>query len=91
MTADRTRVGLDSDATLTCTATGGNPMTYQSYTWTHMENLTSLVNETSSTLNLIRISMDELGTYRCDVRNTGDVVGTNTITIELGGGSQHNT
>ena len=76
MTADRIRVGPGGAATLTCTATRGNPMTY-TYSWTH-EGVV-LPGETSATLSLTSFSMDAVGV----MNDTGSGMGS--ITIELGG------
>ena len=77
MTADRTRVGPGGAATLTCTVTRGNPMTY-TYSWTHEG--AALPGETSATLS----SMDAVGDYTCEVMNDAGP-GMGSITIELGG------
>ena len=81
MTADRTRVGPGGAATLTCTVTRGNPMTY-TYSWTH-EGVV-LLGETSATLSLTSFSMDAVGAYTCEVVNDAGS-GMGSITIELGG------
>ena len=81
MTADRTRVGPGGAATLTCTATRGNPMTY-TYSWTHEG--AALPGETSATLSLTSFSMDAVGAYTCEVMNDAGS-GMGSITIELGG------
>ena len=87
VTADRTRVGLGGDVTLTCSVSDGNPLIFYTYTWTHVNTFTTLTAETSPTLILSPISMDEFGTYRCVVRNE-IYVGADSITIELGCESQ---
>ena len=81
VTADRTRVGPGGAATLTCTVTRGNPMTY-TYSWTHVG--AALLGETSATLSLTSFSMDAVGTYTCEVVNDAGS-GMGSITIELGG------
>ena len=81
VTADRTRVGSGSAATLTCTVTRGNPMTY-TYSWTHEGAV--LPGETSATLSLTSFSMDAVGAYTCEVMNDAGS-GMGSITIELGG------
>lgn len=84
MTADRTRVGLGGNVTLTCRVIiGDNTMIYN-YTWTHMDTSTILITETSPTLNLYPFSMKEIGIYSCEVRSYV-AYGMDTITIELGG------
>lgn len=40
-----------------------------SYTWTHL-NTSTVLQETSNILRFPRISMEELGTYRCSVSPT---------------------
>ena len=81
VTADRTRVGPGGAATLTCTVTRGNPMTY-TYSWTHEGAVLS--GETSATLSLTSFSMDAVGAYTCEVMNDAGS-GMDSITIELGG------
>ena len=85
VTADRTRVGPGMAATLTCTVTRGNPMTY-TYSWTH--DGTTLTDETSATLTLSSFSMDDVGTYSCRVGNDAGA-GMDSITLELGGEAIH--
>ena len=80
VTADRTRVGLGGDVTLTCSVSDENPLIFYTYTWTHVNTLTAIF---SPTLLLSSISMNELGTHRCVIRG-GTFIGTNSITIELG-------
>ena len=81
VTADRTRVGSGGAATLTCTVTRGNPMSY-TYSWTHEG--AALPGETSATLSLTSFSMDAVGAYTCEVMNDARS-GMGSITIELGG------
>ncbi len=81
VTADLTRVGPGGTATLTCTVTRGNPMTY-TYSWT-LES-TTLPGEMSPTLSLSSFSMDDVGTYSCEVMNEAGA-GMDSITLELGG------
>lgn len=85
VTADRNRVGLGGDVTLTCSVIiGDSTMTYN-YTWTHIDNSSVLITETSPTLNLYPFSsMNEIGAYSCEVRSYVGY-GMDTITIELGG------
>lgn len=68
------------DVTLTCNVIKGNPMVY-TYTWIHLD--TSTVFTTGASLSLPSISFSQLGTYRCDVRNSIGV-GRDSVTIEIG-------
>ena len=85
VTADSTRVGPNGDVTLTCSVTRGNPMTFN-YTWIHVDTSTPLTAETSPTLSLSSFSEDDVGTYRCEVRNEAGL-GMDNITIAFGGES----
>lgn len=81
VTADRTRVGPGGAATLNCTVTRGNPMTY-TYSWIHED--VPLAGETSDTLGLSSFSTDDNGTYSCVVMNKAGT-GMDSVTIVLGG------
>ena len=84
LTADRTRVGLGGQATLTCTVTRANPMT-TNFTWTNL-NFSTPISEASNTLTLTSITMTDIATYRCEATNVAGP-GMDTITIVLGGKS----
>ena len=79
MTAVRTVVSVGDDVTMTCNTIRGNPASY-TYAWIHVNTSTVLMS-TSHTLHLSSISMDELGTYRCEVTN---LVGVGMGIIEVG-------
>lgn len=81
VTADLIRVGIGGATTLTCNITGGNPSIY-TYSWTHAGTI--LPNETSATIILSSFSLDDVGTYICEVMNEAGVAMDN-ITIENGG------
>ena len=78
---DNIIVSILEDVTFICSATGGNTDIY-TYTWTHVDTSTVLT-QTSPSLNLPRVTMEQLGTYMCAVRNEVGV-GANTIAIRLG-------
>lgn len=86
MTADHTRVVLGDDVTLICALSSGISINY-TYSWTYVNiyNLTAEISR-SHTLSLPRISMDQLGTYRCEVRSEIGT-GIDAISIRLGGES----
>ena len=64
------------NVTLTCSATGDIPLSYQ---WT-MQNSTAILS-TDMTLELMNITEDQFGTYICSVTNAlGE--GTSNVTIE---------
>jgi hypothetical protein len=81
VTADRTRVGPGSAATLTCTVTRSNPTSY-TYSWTH-EGI-QLAGETSNTLSLLSFVASDGGTYSCEVVNEAGT-GRDNVTIQLAG------
>ena len=56
-------------------------MIYDNYTWIHVDTATLLTAGTF--LSLPSISFNQLGTYRCDVRNSIGV-GRDSVTIEFG-------
>ena len=85
MSADQLMVSVGQSVTLTCNVTRGNPMSY-TYTWTHVDTSQTLSGETSNTLMLTDIMLDMGGTYMCEVMNAGGV-GTDNVTIEVGGQS----
>lgn len=76
---------LGDDVTLTCSVSRGNPMAY-TYTWFHVDTSTTLTAETSPTLRLSSISMDELGTYHCEVKNEAGI-GTDIGAVKFQGES----
>ena len=77
VTVDDVDVALHGDnVTLTCSATGDPPLTYQ---WT-MQDSTALLS-TDMTLELMNITEDQFGTYICNVTNAlGE--GASNVTIE---------
>ena len=81
LTADRTRVGPGSAATLTCTVARGNPTTY-TYSWAH-EGI-ALTGQASPTLSLSPFRVIDVGNYSCEVMNEAGT-GIDTVAIELGG------
>ena len=67
------------NVTLTCSATGDTPLTYQ---WT-MQGSTHILNSDNSTgtLELLNIAESQFGTYTCTVSNAlGE--GVSNVTIE---------
>jgi len=82
VTATLTRVVVGNSTILTCTVTRSNPMGY-TYTWVHNNSIT--LSETSSMLNVTILTESDVGVYRCEVKNSAGLSGSNTTTIELGG------
>ena len=66
---------------LTCTVIRGNPMTY-TYSWSLDGNV--LPGENSFILSITSFSMGDVGTYRCDVRNSDGVEGVGMDSIAIG-------
>ena len=81
MTATSTMLSLGGDVTLTCNIDRGIPAT-NTYIWTHVNSSFILTAETSPILRLSSITLDQFGSYRCEVRNI-EGVARDTITIEL--------
>ena len=77
---DRLSVDALNTATLTCTATRGNPRIYK-YRWFHEGSL--LPHENTSSLTGIGI----VGIYACEVTNKAGA-GMDSIFIHLGGKSE---
>ena len=55
------------------------------YTYTWMHNNSMIPGETSSVLNVSILTESNVGIYRCEVKNSAGLSGSNTTTIELGG------
>ena len=56
-----------------------------SYTYTWMHNNSMIPGETSSMLTVSILTESNVGVYRCEVKNSAGLSGSNTTTIELGG------
>ena len=80
VTADRTRVGLGGILTLSCAVTRTNPETDGNYVWTSPSG--TVTNRTLNTLEVTFSTIQDLGTYTCNVTNTAGVSGTGNLTIE---------
>ena len=56
-----------------------------SYIYTWMHNNSMILSETSNMLTVGILSESDVGVYRCEVKNSAGLSGSNTTIIELGG------
>ena len=84
VTAALTRVVVGNSTILTCTVTRSNPMGNYTYRWVHNNSMTSL-GETTDELTVSITAESDVGVYRCEVKNSAGLSGSNTTIIELGG------
>ena len=77
------RINIGGTITLTCSVTRGNPISY-TYEWS-LVGSNNKITETSNTLTVSVISVNQLGTYECIVNNSIDIDdGSGNITIVEG-------
>lgn len=73
------QAAVSDTVTLTCVIAGDTNATDVLYTWTHIDN-DEMISEESNVLVLSEISIDQFGTYQCNVMADGDTASGN-ITI----------
>ena len=82
VTADLERVNLGGTVILFCNVTRTNPEANGTYVWSSANG-----NVTSGTLDTLEVTfstIQDFGTYFCNVTNTAGVTGTGNVIIERG-------
>ncbi len=86
VSANKERVAVGDNITLTCLVIRGNPMNYK-FEWFHesFSNETTSTMDSFNTLNYPSIGDNDVGMYTCSVTNGIGSAATSSLNITLGG------